>query len=819
VPFSTSTHLDENTLASLLGQTLSASERRSVDSHLDGCSDCRALVAELVRTDSSTTQGASVTATQLSGVRARPLGEDPALTPRYRVLSLLGRGGMGEVWAVHDSVLNRTVALKRMLPQTAGPALSRRFLEEARRTAQLQHPSIIPIHELGTLSDQSPYFTMKRVEGRALREVLSLLRDGDRDETERFGLSRLCIVFLHVTEALGYAHARGVLHCDLKPGNILLGEHGEVLVTDWGLARTLEATDPAPGGTPLYMSPEQVRGDPLTEQSDVWGLGALLYTLLTLHPPFEARTVEGTQQAILQQPLVPPRVRAPERAIPEELEALCVAALAKAPAQRPGGAGAVQAAVERFLSGERRRALGKERFAAAEQARVRLETLEREREKLEAKRVALAEKIKGYDPEPKKAPLWAVEAQLEQNALARDEALAVALDGYGQAVAIDETFIDAGERLAKLHAALFLEAERQGDRSAALFHRRQLERHDRGAHRALLSGEGHVRLRGPPGARATLQRVEEQGKLLLPSAPDPQSRLPLPWDLVLPRGSYLVTLELEGFRPTRLSVFVDRETEQSFDVTMVAEATVGPGFVLVPAGEFISGGDPTALNSAPWARKTLPDFFIARTPVTCTQYLAFLNALLEEGGGHQAQRHVPRTKPEGGYLWERGPDGRYFLPKFDADGDLCHPEAPVMGVSFEDAEAFANWRSRLEGAPVRLPTEDEWEKAARGADGRFFPWGNGFDPTFCKMAQSRPGRPQPEPVGAFPRDTSVYGVSDCAGGIREWCDSFFDEARQTRVLRGGAWYFNPHYCRLAFRHGYLPHIVFTNFGFRLCRDP
>jgi eukaryotic-like serine/threonine-protein kinase len=160
----------------------------------------------------------------------------------------------------------------------------------------------------------------------------------------------------------------------------------------------------------------------------------------------------------------------------------------------------------------------------------------------------------------------------------------------------------------------------------------------------------------------------------------------------------------------------------------------------------------------------------------------------------------------------------YALPRHDADGNPVHAAAPVMGVSFFDAEMFASWLARKESAPIRLPTEHEWEKAARGADGRFFPWGNGFDPSFCKMSLSRPGRPQPEPVGSFPVDESVYGMRDAAGAIREWTDSFYDPGRETRTLRGGAWYFNPHYCRLAFRHGYLPHIVFTNFGFRLARS-
>jgi len=185
---------------------------------------------------------------------------------------------------------------------------------------------------------------------------------------------------------------------------------------------------------------------------------------------------------------------------------------------------------------------------------------------------------------------------------------------------------------------------------------------------------------------------------------------------------------------------------------------------------------------------------------------------------HLALQHVPRTKAEGGALWEQGADGRFALPSRDADGNPVHPAAPVMGVSFYDAEMYAAHLANKTGLRLRLPTEEEWEKAARGADGRFFPWGNGFDPSFCKMALSRPGRPQPEPVGSFPVDESPYGMRDAAGGIREWTDSFFDAGQETRTLRGGAWYFNPHYCRLAFRHGYLPHLVFTNFGFRLAKS-
>lgn len=773
--------------------------------------------------------------------RVRSLSDDATETAthlaavpqeRYQAKTLIGLGGMGEVYEVSDVDLNRPVALKRIRADRNDPTMLARFLLEAQVTAQLEHPHIVPVHDFGRLSDGAPFFTMKRVEGTTLRDVIRKLASGDAETVQRYDLTRLAITFLHVVEAVAYAHARGVVHCDLKPENILLGRHGEVLVSDWGMVQLVgeqapsDRTEvpvsllpgtrmvPSGGGTLLYMAPEQVTGQVIDERTDVYALGAVLYEMLTLKPPHDARDHGELLVMIFSEPLISPRERAPDREVPLELEAVCKKALHPRAADRFARADDMRVAVEAYLTGARRRETARERHAEGEAAYARWRTLSQEREQLCKERDKLAVDVKPYDGEAKKRPLWEAEERLYALDIALEEALVEALDGWSQAVGIDSGFVAASDRLADVHLELFLQAEREGDRRQMYLNRRQVERHHRGRHAGVLSGRGSVTLLPTSDdVRIELHRFEERGKRMVRGERILLDARRLE-DLSLPMGSYLFTLRSPGGEEASLPVLVGRGSRTVLRPRVLEKALVPPGFLHVPAGSFLYGGDKDALNAGPREERHVDDFLIARHPVTCQEYAAFLNALVDESP-HLAERHVPRTKPDGGYLWAADETGRYAVPRLDADGNPGHPLAPVMGVSFVDAQAYASWRATKENRAYRLPHEHEWEKAARGADGRFFPWGNGFDPTFCKMALSRPGRPQPEPVGSFPVDTSVYGMTDCAGAIREWCDDFYDDSRETRVLRGGAWYFNPSYCRLCFRHGYLPHIVFTNFGIRL----
>lgn len=277
---------------------------------------------------------------------------------RYRLLERVARGGMGVVYAAEDEKLQRRVALKVLDVPGADGDLANRLIREARVLARLEHPGIVPVHDVGTLADGRVFYTMKFVEGQRLDNYIATVNS----VPDRLRL------FLRVCEAVGFAHARDVLHRDLKPANIMVGPFGEVLVMDWGLAKILreqtrnetQAIDPDATilekpkqaaafedrsqssavteygtvmGTPGYMSPEQARGDVkhLDARSDIYALGALLRFLLTGHSE-----------------KVPPPGR---QRLDKSLEAICAKATAAAPTERYANVQEMALDVSRYLDG------------------------------------------------------------------------------------------------------------------------------------------------------------------------------------------------------------------------------------------------------------------------------------------------------------------------------------------------------------------------------------------------------------------------------------------------------------------------------------
>ncbi len=281
---------------------------------------------------------------------------------KYSDFQEIARGMKAILHSCWDSVLGRTIAIKRLLPEYATDAYERRrFLREARVTAQLQHPNTVPVYEIGKDDDDSLYFTMKRLTGENFFKILQRLSWGDAITERRFSLDVQIELIIQACQALAYAHLHGIIHRDIKPENIWLGEFGEVVVLDWGVAkvwgtpndgripdaqiadeaakhelamsgeralRTLTMDGQRPG-TPLYMSPEQVRERPLDERTDIFSMGVLIYEMLAFREPFRGRTVNETFQRILHFPLNPPSEAAPDRRIPESLDQIVLKAVSK----------------------------------------------------------------------------------------------------------------------------------------------------------------------------------------------------------------------------------------------------------------------------------------------------------------------------------------------------------------------------------------------------------------------------------------------------------------------------------------------------------
>ncbi len=560
----------------------------------------------------------------------------PALIPDYEDLGLIGRGGMGEVRRVRDRSLRRTMAQKLLRLDLVHDAQRvTRFVEEAQISAQLEHPGIVPVHALGRLPDGRCFFTMREIRGRTLNEVVAQVHAaGGKPTGGGWTVRRLVDAFHKACEAVAYAHSQGVLHRDLKPQNVMVGDYGEVLVVDWGLAKVMGSQDEAPRveslvrtvrsessnfatqmgdvtGTPAYMAPEQAAGQIhlFTPATDVYALGGILFEILTGQVPFEGthlRTLLSRVHAGQRRPLTG------ALPIPDELRSICDKAMARAPEHRFPDAHALAAEVAAWLDGARRTDQALEIVARADQELAELHALHAQVARAKEQASLALHAVASFEPIEAKKPGWALEDEaevLEHEAEIRELSY---LQHLRSALNLAPELPQTHDRLADYYQARHARAEARRDTRAAESLAVLLGAHDIGGRYGdYLRGDGSMTIvPDPPDAELSLYAYTLEDRRLVPvfrrSLGHGAAR-----DVALPMGSYLVIASAAGRVPVRYPVHIGRQSRwdgvppgetEPLPIVLPSPADLGEDDVYVPAGWFIRGGDPHASYGTPWAR-------------------------------------------------------------------------------------------------------------------------------------------------------------------------------------------------------------------------
>jgi len=768
------------------------------------------------------------------GAHGQPANSDPALRrpsplpQRYQDLGPLAEGGMSELRRVRDTVLGAELAMKILAWRFVEDTRNRQvFLAEAKATAQLQHPGIVAVQDCGELDDGRLWFTMSIVRGDTLDELADQALGVTTGAGEgRWTRRRVLGVLQQVCDIVAFAHSEGAVHRDLKPSNVMVGRFGEVRVMDWGLATVPGVDHPylKPGmvvGTPAYMAPEQARGESATPSTDVYALGGMLYRILAGSHPRSGPVRRVVQQAAIG---ASPRLADDLPDVPKPLRELCHACLTRDASARPTAAG-VSAELASWLEGAQRQ---REALALVDAARAERPTLRRlvdQARELRLQASDLLDQVQADDPVDAKKPAW--ELQDRADALEAEATLREVTWTQDLRAALNRApdLPEAHELLADHYRDHLQQAEDRRDALSIARYEALLRSHDRGRHAAYLRGDGALTLHTSRPAHARLHRIVEKDRRLVPVlerdlGPTPLTRVRLG------RGSWLVSLHTHDGVEVRYPVFIERGAhwdgvapgqQDPFPIWIPRPGELGPQDCYVPAGYCVVGGDPDASDGLERQRVWVDGFVMQRFPVTLGKWRDWLQRLTDSGQHEQVQACRPRTRRE-----------TAFLLIDDGTVRVAEPylvDQPVSGVDHATASLFAASRG------ARLPTGLEFEKAGRGVDGRFTPWGDELEPRWSRVAQSFPRPASIVSIRDFATDESVYGVRGLAGNVRTWCANWWsasgpitdgradagpDEGTH-RAVRGGAFNGPTRVQRLAIRYGDPPGQKLDSLGLQLCR--
>ncbi len=835
----------------------------------------------------------------------------PASAPRflgtYRIIKELGRGGMGVVYLGMDDSMARLVAIK-VLPAefSQNPEYLERFRREQGAISRLQHPGIIPIYATGE-QDGLHYFVMQFVRGKSLGLWLKeFWTDEGLWQSEESGITkaegnknhehpeRTLGQFLYIVErcaiALHFAHGNGILHRDIKPGNIVVDDENNPIILDFGLAKQeSEQTITKTGnilGTVPFMSPEQITANhgEIDHRSDLYSLGVILYQGLTGQLPFQSKRFESLMTKIISREAVPPRKLNPE--LSQDLEVVTLKCLEKDPHRRFANCQALAEDLGRIRAhqsilaepigplGRVHRWAKRNRLQAAislvllivlgffgafvAQRKIAAQRLEEESAK-NLRTIAMSllkeandwgEKVNRFRQERERAFLG--KADMKTGRKIRNLGAKIKDAQQKQAGNLQravEKFDDALKSIPNEEAedarqsalrSWFTIAEDNQDRSVCASIANRLRA---SGHAEPSPSTGLISLRTQPvGARVTACRwvASGDGRLKLSAenfdlGTTPITRQPLglgSWQLIIRHQDcqtiiYPVLSERNQHWGDP-SWHQDRFKDKKWDVELPAKDSFDcDAWAFVANGPFLATWPPFCKElDAPTSWAWEEAFLIRKRETTFGEFLPFFLETQSPAAGIKPEdRHFfgPLFFDEGQIKsrFERDPDGelRILEPAGRSREQLMR--AAVCGIIGYTANFYAKFVTANTGEQVSLPTPRQWEKAARGVDGRLFPWGNGFDWSYTAGRRSLaqplgPGSTTLLP-GSYPIDKSPYGCLDMAGNAGEWCKIDGSSDRRMPIAGGMLMNTSPFYFAAWPRErlSYLLHR--DHLGFRLTR--
>ena len=793
----------------------------------------------------------------------------------------IGMGGIGAVFSAQDPALRREIAIKILRPAFRNQLkYVSSFIREARITAQIDHPNVIPVHKLGVFDDAGAYFTMKRVKGITLAQILRKLREGDAEAVRTYTRQRLLEIFVSICNGTAFAHSKGIIHRDLKPANIMVGDYGEVFIADWGLAiyRAENDTSHAAGkislghlpeekkvegepvrvsGTPAFMAPEQISGqdDELDSQIDVYALGTILYSILTWEAsPFEgASTVTELMHNVASHKFLRPRRRAPRRRIPYELEAITLKAMHADKKDRYESVIALLSDVRNYLAKYpvsaysplphyrlykliRRRPLVPvtllvalltlgawnlsvkfRNYVESKSLMTLANDLLDECEKSRNQAISSRNKLNESFARIGNTEIHGSDLRLKSRYLRSSNEFTVSCNNAWDLLTTMFNLDVDHKVLTKYIADLLsnqIQFAQSVDNQALLKHavgrfnslpediREMLYINAPALFRQIKMFEhssGELQITIPQKGVNIVAIKENSADSVAQTAKDPIKIAPSPAVNSLKAGLYTLIATLPNKREIRFPVVIERNKLEVIDFD--PPVNIPDNMVYIPEGNFIFGE--RAFDDQ-FARTRLPGFLIGKYEVTIGEYMEFWQSLNDPA---LKEQYRPRIDAD-------SKAGRKLLNLWDDQGKLLAPykaNMPVVGVTTEAVNAYMKYMSGKTNMCYRLPTALEWEKAARGVDGREYVWGNDYTPDLACIGI--PGqtdqRNHPESIGSYPLDRSVYGVFDMTGNVRELVRN--PASWQHYTAKGSSFRYSQRFARVA-THAYASNL--SDLGFR-----